>query len=260
MSAGLASTVAAAVTSRFGVAGTILGAGITAMLVTGGAAVLRSYLESATGKMREMPSRFKGRSGEQKMARFGKGTNRSSFFERFRHALGWFARLPALNRSSVLKRGLWGALAALIIGLIFITVTEFVIGNSLSCGFWGKCRVGAAPGIHLTGADRAANGAGPSVTFGQPKANNVAPGTVQEPVPDAGSEQQGPSIFGGGGGEEPDASTASPEPNPSTASPEPDASTASPEAAPQESPSTASPRAAPQGSPSTASPQAAPSE
>lgn len=258
MSAGLASTVAAAITSKFGVAGTILGAGVTAMLVTGGAAVLKSYMESAAGKMREAPSRFKERTAQRKQdtPRFGNGSNRSGFLGRLTHAFGWFTRLPALNRKSILKRGLLGALAALVIGVVFITVTEFLIGNSLACGFWGKCQAGATPGIHLTGADRAANGAGGSFTsLGSPKNENVVPGAAQE--------QQNPSIFGGDG-EQPSPSTSTSTASPDTASPEAapeeSPSTASPEAAPEESPSTASPQAEPQGTPSSASPQAAPAE
>ena len=47
--AGLASTTAAFVTSKFGVAGTILGAALTTMIITGGAAILNAYLQSVTG-------------------------------------------------------------------------------------------------------------------------------------------------------------------------------------------------------------------
>ncbi len=260
MAAGMASTLAAAVTSRFGVAGTILGAGITAMIVTGGAAILKAYLESAAGKVREMPRKIKRPNGEQTMAknseqtmaRFGKGSKGSGFPARFRHALGWFSRLPEKNRKSILKRGLIGALGAFVICLVAITLLEFGIGNSLSCGLWGNCPSGATPGIHLTGAERQL-GAGSSATFGRPKAGGAAPGVVpgEQPTPSTASPQPDPST-----------STANPQPDPSTstASPQADPSTASPKAAPQgAAPSTASPEAAPQGSVSSASPEAAPS-
>ncbi len=52
VAAGLASTTAAIVTSRFGVAGTLLGAALTTMIITGGSAILKGYLESATANMR----------------------------------------------------------------------------------------------------------------------------------------------------------------------------------------------------------------
>ena len=44
MAAGLAATGAAFVTSRFGVAGTLLGAALTAMIITAGSAVLKAYI------------------------------------------------------------------------------------------------------------------------------------------------------------------------------------------------------------------------
>ncbi len=282
MAAGMASTLAAAVTSRFGVAGTILGAGITAMIVTGGAAILKAYLESAAGKVREMPRKIKRPNGEQTMAknseqtmaRFGKGSKGSGFPARFRHALGWFSRLPEKNRKSILKRGLIGALGAFVICLVAITLLEFGIGNSLSCGLWGNCPSGATPGIHLTGAERQL-GAGSSATFGRPKAGGAAPGVVpgEQPTPSTASPQPDPSTSTASPQPDPSTSTASPQPDPSTstanpqpdpststASPQADPSTASPKAAPQgAAPSTASPEAAPQGSVSSASPEAAPS-
>ena len=61
MSAGLAATVAALVTSRFGVAGTLLGAALTAMIITGGSAILRAYLESLSGRVREVPTKLRSR-------------------------------------------------------------------------------------------------------------------------------------------------------------------------------------------------------
>ena len=66
MAAGLAATAASFVTSRFGVAGTLLGAALTAMIITGGSAILRSYMEAASGRVRGMPTKLSARRGQQK--------------------------------------------------------------------------------------------------------------------------------------------------------------------------------------------------
>ena len=57
VAAGLASTVAAFLTSTFGVAGTMLGAALTAMIITGGSAILRSYLENLPRGVRGLRGR-----------------------------------------------------------------------------------------------------------------------------------------------------------------------------------------------------------
>ena len=61
MAAGFAAAVAAFVTSRFGVTGTLLGAAITAMIITGGSAILKAYFETMTGRVRTVPDRFRAR-------------------------------------------------------------------------------------------------------------------------------------------------------------------------------------------------------
>ena len=96
MAAGLAATAASFVTSRFGVAGTLLGAALTAMIITGGSAILRSYLESVSGRVRGMPKKLRSRRGQQEGGGFG-GTMpgrpdlRDNFVGRMRAALDWFS-------------------------------------------------------------------------------------------------------------------------------------------------------------------------
>ena len=60
MAAGSAAAVAAFVTSRFGVAGTLLGAALTAMIITGGSAILKAHLENVTGNVRKVPRKLRG--------------------------------------------------------------------------------------------------------------------------------------------------------------------------------------------------------
>jgi hypothetical protein len=171
VSAGLASTVAAFVTSRFGVAGTLLGAALTAMIITGGSAILRSYLES-------VPSKLRARRERRKAARYAlpdtlpeRPDLRDNFMGRMRAAMGWFSQLPLLTRRSILVKGLIGGGVAFMIGIGAVYAAETIIGNSLSCGLWSNCPKGATPGTHLGGGDGV--GASPTITFGRAKTNTT---------------------------------------------------------------------------------------
>jgi hypothetical protein len=120
VSAGLAATLASFVTSRFGVAGTLLGAALTAMIITGGSAILKSYMESVSGRVRGMPTKIRSRRGHLGAEGFG-GTMpgrpdlRDNFVGRMRAALDWFSRLPAFSRRSILIRGLLAAAVAFVV-------------------------------------------------------------------------------------------------------------------------------------------------
>jgi hypothetical protein len=156
VAAGLASTAAAFLTSKFGVAGTLLGAALTAMIITGGSAILNSYLENLTGSVRTLGGR--------------RPELRQTFISRMRSAMGWFSRLAPLRRRSILIKGLLAATVAFLIGMGGVFAAEKVIGNSLSCGVWARCPTGATPGIHFGGGD--ATGATPTINFGRQKTNH----------------------------------------------------------------------------------------
>ena len=277
MSAGLAATGASFVTSRFGVAGTLLGAALTAMIITGGSAILRAYLETATGRVREMPTKLRARRGQQEAGDFG-GTMpgrpdlRDNFVGRMRAALDWFRHLPALSRRSILMKGLLAAVVAFVICMGVVWGAEKVIGNSLSCGIWAKCPYGAVPGIHPFGYGDA--GAGSSISGGGmniPGANE--PGLVDRVRQNRNPFGDGQPVFGdpGGGSQRGfgnqggGASSASPNPGAApaaggqkpaaggqesvppdageSASPDAGQESASPDAGQQDAPSSASPAA-----------------
>jgi len=275
MSAGLAATAASFVTSRFGVAGTLLGAAVTAMIITGGSAILRAYLEAASGRVRGMPSKLRARRGQQKAADFG-GTMpgrpdlRDNFVGRMRAALDWFRRLPALSRRSILTKGLVAAAVAFVICMGVVWGAEKVIGNSLSCGLWSKCPYGAVPGIHPFGYGD--TGAGSSIAGGGMNTGVESPSLV-----DRVRENQNPfggdqPVFGNPGGANPDVgnpggggSSASPDPAPGAGGQQsvpPDAGESAPPDAGESVPpdaggESASPEArGGQGAPSSASPEA----
>src|SRR5215213_10206280 len=103
MSAGLAATGASFVTSRFGVAGTLLGAALTAMIITGGSAILKAYLENVTGNVRKVPRKLRARREQRKAERYAEPETlperpdlRDNFAGRIRVALEWFSHLPPL--------------------------------------------------------------------------------------------------------------------------------------------------------------------
>jgi hypothetical protein len=180
MAAGSAAAVAAFVTSRFGVAGTLLGAALTAMIITGGSAILKAYLETVTGNVRKVPRKLRERRNRWKGGRSVEPETlperpdlRDNFAGRMRAALDWFSHLPPLARRSILVKGLVAAAIAFVIGMGAIWAVEKGIGNSLSCGIWAKCPEGARPGIHL-GEDRD-TGARSTLSFGRARTTEAAP-------------------------------------------------------------------------------------
>ena len=259
ISAGVASAGAATITSRFGVAGTLLGTALAAMIVTGSAAILKAYLESVTGKMRGVSGRFRSRNS-RKARRYAEPATvparpdlRNNFVGRMRASLGWFSHLSSSRRRSILIKGLIAAVVAFIIGMVLIFGAERLIGNSLSCGFWSNCPYGATPGIHPLGYG--GTGAGPSVKLGGSNAG-ITPSGQSSPF-GGGSGQQN-QFFGGAGQQDP--SSAAPDSGSSSASSsssaEPDSGSSSASAS-----SSAEPQVKPQGNPqsgASASPSSAP--
>jgi hypothetical protein len=181
LAAGFAAAVAAVVTSRFGVAGTLLGSALTAMIITGGSAILKAYLEGVTGNVRKVPRKLQERRNRRQRdgrqaepdTMPGRPDLRDNFAGRMRAALDWFSHLPPLARRSILVKGLIAAAVAFVIGMGAVFAVERGIGNSLSCGLWAKCPEGATPGIHL-GEDRG-TGASSTVSFGRAR-TQAAPG------------------------------------------------------------------------------------
>jgi len=231
MSAGLAATAASFVTSRFGVAGTLLGAAVTAMIITGGSAILRSYMETVSGRVREMPTKLRSQRGQQKTGDFG-GTMpgrpdlRNNFVGRMRAALDWFSRLPTFSRRSILIKGFLAAAVAFMICMGVVWGAEKVIGNSLSCGLWAKCPYGAVPGIHPAGYD--GTGAGSSISGGGVNTGGVERPSLVDRVrqernpfgdgqPVFGRDNDQPTFRNPGGGANPGGGGSSASPGPGAA-------------------------------------------
>ena len=150
MAAGLAATGAAFVTSRFGVAGTLLGAALTAMIITGGSAILKAYIEHTASRVRSGATRLQKRRGAQagdaapeaeaptaeaptaQANPPGRPDLRDNFAGRVRAAVDWFRQLPTPARRPILMKALLAAVVALVICLVAIWGVEKLIGNSRS--------------------------------------------------------------------------------------------------------------------------------
>lgn len=251
LAAGLAATAAAFVTSRFGVAGTLIGAGITAMIITGGSAIVKAYMEYAAERARGARSRFRSRRDARPTEVRSEATPeeaptqrqtrqdtlperpdlRDNGVGRLRAALDWFRNLPTGRRRPILIKALLAAGVAFVICMVAVWGVEKVIGNSLSCGIWSSCPYGAAPGIHLAGFDdsgarsslaggRVDLGGGGGGVLDSFRNNPVIPEGARDAIPGGGESPSSASPAPGGGGEPP--SSASPEPvpeDPASASP-----------------------------------------
>lgn len=154
LSAGLASAAAAALTSAFGVAGTILGAALTTMIITGASALLKAHLESAAGRARLVPQNLRSRIFGQEMSAPrsesdsppGRPDLRANLAGRLRAAVGWFSSLPPSRRRPILIGALLAAAVSFFIGMSAVTAAELVAGESLSCAVWQRCPVGTPAG------------------------------------------------------------------------------------------------------------------
>lgn len=186
--AGAASAVAAVVTSRFGVAGTLLGAAMTTMLITGGSAILKSYLDAlserarglsgvvrrgdrpaATGNAPQDPAPQEEDSRRADTREVPASAERQGFFGRVRSAFGWFSGQSSRRKKSILLGAAAPAVIAFIIALVAITGVEATTGQPLSC-LGSDCAPSAAGGgISQTSLGSIASGAGGGSPSGQPQ-------------------------------------------------------------------------------------------
>lgn len=114
---GLAAAAGAFLTSRFGIAGTVLGTAVTVMVITAASSVIQAYLEGAAGRL---------------------------------------LSLPASRRRSILLGGLASATLSLLVGLVAVTGVELGAGKTLSCWLWDRCpAVREEPGSGAASTTRA---------------------------------------------------------------------------------------------------------
>lgn len=155
VAAGIASVLAAVFTSRLGVAGTLIGTAMAAVLITLGSALFKVQLMKATNKISGLPDTVRGRLSTQQIRMPGRpnaepnpepaaepeaADNRSpGLLARLRALPGFLRDLPSNQRRKMIVAGLLAGLVATAIGLVGVTGIELVGGKPLSCLVWSSC-------------------------------------------------------------------------------------------------------------------------
>ena len=203
VAAGIASVLAAVFTSRLGVAGTLIGTAVTAVLITLGSAVFKAQLMKASHRISGLPETVQGRLSTQQIRIPGKPSaepnpepaakpeeeateKRPGLLSRLRAVPGFLKELPSAQRRRVLLAGLLAGMVAMVIGLGTVTGIELAGGKTLSCLVW------SCPDD--TNSEESSSSSGLSIFGGRsygtsPDTRNVPPGG--QPVA-PGNEQQTP--------------------------------------------------------------------
>jgi hypothetical protein len=133
---GISAPVATILTSRFGVAGTLIGLALSAVILTALADMLKVYLARAPATVAKVPDAVAKMPGGLR-ARLSWRNVRG----RLRAAFARFSSLsPApTRRRSVMIGSVVAAGMSFLVGLIIVTGLELGVGKSLSCWVWHDC-------------------------------------------------------------------------------------------------------------------------
>src|SRR5215213_5370587 len=127
LAVGIVSPAAAAITSRFGIGGTLVGLVLSSVFITAGVDFLKVYLARVSGAVTTIPGGFREKSSLRNL------------FERMKRPFSKFASLPRPRRRSLIVGSLVAAGVSCLVGLILITVLEVGVGKNLSCWVWDDC-------------------------------------------------------------------------------------------------------------------------
>ncbi len=202
VAAGIASVLAAVFTSRLGVAGTLIGTAMAAVLITLGSALFKVQLMKATNKISGLPDTVRGRLSTQQIRMPGRpnaepnpepaaepeaADNRSpGLLSRLRAMPGFLRDLPSNQRRKMLVAGLLAGVIATAIGLAGVTGIELAGGKTLSCLVWSSCSDDGESG----GSSR---GSGLSILGGYSDTGATPSGDPSKEQPSApGGDQQAP--------------------------------------------------------------------
>lgn len=180
LAVGIASPAAAAITARFGVAGTLIGLALSAVFITAAVDFLKVYLARVPGAVTTIPGGFRKRS------------SLGNVFERMRRPFSKFASLPRPRRRSIVIGSIAAAGISFVVGLIVVTGLELGVGKSLSCWVWDECSAEESSADDSSGSARASTL--PSVLGGGQGASSSAPQVEVSPsVVSPSSPQQQPA-------------------------------------------------------------------
>ena len=209
LASGIAAPVAALLTSRFGVGGTIVGLAISAVVVTTISDVLKVYLARVPGTVTRIPGGFSKKPRWQRI------------LYSFRLPFSKFSSLDPARRRSILFRSLVAGVIAFLIGLIVVTGVEASVGKNLSCWVWNNCPTASSTS---TGGSASATSTLPSILGGgQGTISNTFGGAPSNPQQKAsptgsssGSSVQPPSLPGAAQSPNPSPSSTPPKSSPSS--------------------------------------------
>jgi hypothetical protein len=211
LAVGIVSPAAAAITSRFGIGGTLVGLFLSSVFITAGVDLLKVYLARVPGTVTTIPGGLRNKS------------SLGNVFARIKRPFSKFGSLPRPRRRSLLIGSLVAAGISCVVGLILITVLELGVGKSLSCWVWAECSTEESSAEDSGGTARVSTL--PTILGGTQSASSTTtrseegvntPNPEQQSGSSAGTPQGAPSQAAppgvGGAGETP--GNASPEAQP----------------------------------------------
>lgn len=175
---GIAAPIASLLTSRFGIAGTMLGLALSSVILTILVDALKVYLARASTKVVKVPSDLRTE------------LSRGGSHGRLRMLLSKVLYFPpqylsSKRRRSILIGSLVAAGISFFVGLTVVTGVEAGVGKSLSCWVWNECPTHESSGDsdNATGTSTLPSifGGGPNESSGAPAARPVGPS--QQPTP-----------------------------------------------------------------------------
>src|SRR5215204_1633002 len=199
LAVGVVSPAAAALTSRFGVAGTMLGLVLSAVLITAGVDLLKVYLARVPGAVTTIPGGFRKKSSLRNL------------LERMKRPFSKLASLPRPRRRSLMVGSLVTAGISCLVGLVLITLLEVGVGKNLSCWVWDNCSTESSPSPSssdgstdtqastlptILGGVQSVTSSAPQVAPSNPPPQQQQPGSPPSPVSPGAPSQAPPSIPG----------------------------------------------------------------
>ena len=175
IAAGIASPAGAALTSRFGVAGTLVGLALSAVIITVVSDLLKVYLARVSGAVTYIPGGFRKKSALRRFA------------SRIRLPYSKLATL-APPRHPILIGSVLGAGIAFLIGLSAVTAFELSVGKNLSCWAWNNCPTAASS----TEGEASNTITLPSILGGGQNPNTNTPAQVRLLAPPQPQQQPAP--------------------------------------------------------------------
>jgi hypothetical protein len=193
LAVGVVSPAAAAITSRFGIAGTLLGLFLSSVLITAGVDFLKVYLARVPGAVTTIPGGFRRKSSLRNV------------FDRLKRPFSKFASLPRTRRRSLIVGSIAAAAISCVIGLTIITFLEVGVGKSLSCWVWDDCSTASS----TDGSSKGQASTLPTILGGVQSASSntpqvASPSSLQQPGSSAGQQP------GSSAGQQPGSSAGTP--------------------------------------------------